>query len=96
MLPKGIDEQRIRKLSEIGKAVFGEKMQLPTEEEQEKAKAEIEAILKPPEGYVTIPYVRQVLTGLDFARTHFRFTMLDDIINGVEGDVADYKGVGTK
>lgn len=33
MLPKGLEEQEIRALAEIGKTVFGVKIQLPTEEQ---------------------------------------------------------------
>lgn len=91
MLPKGLYEQGIWKLSEIGKEVFDIRVQF-SEEEQNKAKAEIEAILPPESGYVTVPYVRQVLIGLEYAKTHyFCPSMLDDIINGKEINISDYK-----
>lgn len=96
MLPKGIDAEGIRELSKIGTKASS-KVQLPTEKEVEEAKAEIEAILPPESGYVTIPFVRQVLIGLEYAKTHyFCPSMLDDIINGKEINILDYKEVETK
>lgn len=93
MLPKGLYEQGIWKLSEIGKEVFDIRVQF-SEEEQNKAKAEIKAILPPKEGYVTIPFVRQVLIGLEYAKTHyFCPSMLDDIIAGKEINISDYKKI---
>lgn len=94
MLPKGLSEQGIRKLAEIGETIYGVKIQLPTKEQQEEAKAEIESILPPEKGYVTIPFVRQVLIGLEYAKTHyFCPLMLDDIIAGKEIKISDYKKI---
>lgn len=90
MLPEGLNEQGIRELSEIGKLAPDIRVQF-SKEEQDKAKAEIEAILPPESGYVTIPYVRQVLIGLEYAKTHFRCSMLEDIIAGKEINESDYK-----
>lgn len=59
----------------------------------EEAKAEIEAILPPKSGYVTIPFVRQVLIGLEHAKAHFRCSMLEDIIAGKEPNISDYKKI---
>lgn len=96
MLPKGLEEQEIRTLAEIGKTVFGVKIQLPTEEQQKEAKAEMEAILFPENSYVTIPYVRQVLIGLEYVKTHFCCLMSDDMMAGKEINISEYKEVETK
>lgn len=96
MLPKGLGEQEIRTLSEIGKTVFGVKIQLPTEEQQKEAKAEMEAILSPENSYVTIPFVRQVLIGLEYVKTHFCCLMPDDVTAGKEVHIPDDKEVETK
>lgn len=93
MLPKGIDAEGIHELSEIGKQVPAIRVQF-SKEEQDEAKVEIEAILPPKSGYVTIPFVRQVLIGLEYAKTHyFCPSMLDDIINGKEIKISDYKKI---
>lgn len=62
----------------------------------EEAKAEIEAILPPKSGYVTIPYVRQVLIGLEYVKTHFCCLMPDDATAGKEVNIPDDKEVETK
>lgn len=90
MLPKGIDAEGIRELSKIGTKASS-KLQLPTEKEVEEAKAEIEAILPPEESYVMIPFVRQVLIGLEYAKSHFRCSMLDDVTAGKKINDSDYK-----
>lgn len=90
MLPEGLNEQGIRELSEIGKRAPDIRAQF-SKEEQDEAKAEIEAILPPESGYVTIPYVRQVLIGLEHAKTHFRCSMLDDVMAGKKINDSDYK-----
>lgn len=93
VLPKELNAEGIQELSEIGKQVPAIRVQF-SKEEQDEAKAEIEAILPPKSGYVTIPFVRQVLIGLEYAKTHyFCPSMLDDIIAGKEINISDYKKI---
>ena len=87
----------IEELNRVGNQLRDVTVRIPTEEELQQAKQEIENILPPPNGNpIMMSYVRNVLFALEYAQTHFSDIMLDDIKNGVKVDVADYKGVGTK
>lgn len=81
-LPNDLTDPDIRALNEIGKSLRDVLVQLPSQEELDKAKAVIERILLPKaKNY----YVIHVLIGYEYARTHYRNpqnSLLDDIING--------------
>lgn len=85
-IPHDLPEQTIRVLNEIGKNLRNVCVQLPSEEEFDKAKLVIENILSP---HISVSvrayYVIHVLIAYEYARTHFReggCSMLDDIIAG--------------
>lgn len=96
MISDIFEPELIRKLNEVGKQLQDVSVKIPPIDEQERAKAVIEQILPPEEGYVTMGYVRNVLTGLEYAETHFRkSSMLDDIKENrwQQYDISEYQSL---
>ena len=91
MITKDFAPEWIRKLYEVGKQLQGVSVEIPSDAEQQEAKNIIEQILPPKEGHVIMGYVRNVLIGLRYAETHFRYSMLDDIKAGKKTNISDYK-----
>lgn len=79
MLSKDFVPEWIRELNKVGKLLQDIIVKIPSAAKQKEAKNIIEQIIPPEEGYVTMKYVRNVLIGLEYAGTHFRWSMLDDI-----------------
>lgn len=96
MISDIFEPELIRKLNEVGKQLQDVCVKIPPIDEQKRAKAVIEQILPPEEGYVTMGYVRNVLTGLEYAETHFRkISMLDDIKENrwQQYDISEYQSL---
>lgn len=91
MLSKDFHPEWIRKLSKVGKQLQDVTVKIPSLAEQQEAKDIIEQILPPEKGHVTMEYVRSVLIGLEYAETHFRYSMFDDIKAGNKPNISDYK-----
>lgn len=82
----------IRELNEVGKQLQNVTVKIPSMDEQQKAKEIIKRILPPEEGQVTMGYVRNVSFALEYAETHFRCSMLDDIkVGKTKCCVSDYR-----
>lgn len=82
----------IRALNDVGKQLQNITVAIPSADEQQKAKHIIERILPPADqGYVTMEYTRNVLIALEYAKTHYRCSLLDDIKEGRKYDISDYK-----
>lgn len=90
-LTKDFKPEWIRELNEVGKQLENVTVKLPSRDDLERAKVIIENILPPQHGEVTMGYVRNVLLGLEYAETHSRCTLLDDIKAGRQWKISDYK-----
>ena len=91
MITKDFKPEWIRELKDVSKQLQDVTVKIPSLAEQQEAKDIIEQILPPEEGYVNMGYVRDVLIGLRYAETHYRYSMLDDIKAGKKTNISDYK-----
>lgn len=91
MITENFKPKWIRELNEVYKQLENVTVKIPSSEEQKKTKRIIEKILPPEEGEVTMEYTRHVLIALEYAETHFRCSMLDDIKDGRKLDISEYR-----
>lgn len=91
MITENYRPEWIRELNEVSKQLENVTVRIPSSDEQKKAKSIIEQILPPEEGKVTMEYVRHVLIALEYAETHFRCSMLDDIMDGRKPNIPEYR-----
>lgn len=96
MITQDYKPEWIRALHQIGLQLRDVTVKLPSESEIKRAKTLIEQILPPPSGGVHESYVRDVLMGEDYAKTHFcnSCSMLEDIKAGREIDMTHYRKSG--
>lgn len=91
MIPKNFKPEWIRELNDIGTQLQDVTVRIPSDVEQQEAKAIIEEILPPDQGSVNMPYVRNVLIAYKYAEEHFGGAMLKDIEAGKKCRVSDYQ-----
>ncbi len=91
MITEDFKPEWIRELNEVGKQLENVTVKIPSLDDQQKARDIIEQILPPEEGRVTMEYVRRVLIALQYAETHFRCSMLNDIREGRKINISEYR-----